>query len=113
MPPKRRPLPRINLAGYTFSAWVLLTISAGSIPMNAANLLQALTVAPTTPTHGIVDSAVALEKTNVWMQLQGNVIPVSSADIRLTITAEFPIADPGSEGFTGTLFIDDIQLSPP
>jgi hypothetical protein len=92
-----------NLNGYTFSAWMNLTVTAGVVPMNAANLVQ----------DSLEDGATALSQATAgqWLHEQGSIISGSGA-AQLTIHGEFPIADPNSEGFTGTLYLDDIQVSP-
>jgi hypothetical protein len=107
----------VNLAGYTLSAWVYFTVTAGAIPMNAANLIQGFFAAKDSPGGpvGTASTAIAVQQstTNQWLHLQGSVNQVDATNYQLAINAEFPIADPGSEGFTGTMYLDDVQLLPP
>ena len=105
----------LNLAGYTMSAWMLLAVSQGTLPMNAANLAQGFTRSADTPTSGEANTAVAFDQTNLnqWVHLQGSIIQASSLNGQAGLSIEFPIADPNSEGFSGTLYIDDVQLIPP
>jgi hypothetical protein len=105
----------INLAGYTMSAWMLLSISQGTLPMNAANLSQGFLRGPDNSGTGDTDSFLAVGQStlNVWQNLQGNIIQSSSSNAAVGINIEFPIANPSSEGFAGTLYIDDVQLIPP
>ncbi len=104
-----------NLAGYTFSAWVYFVVTAGSMPMNAANLIQGVFYTPTNTGSSGLDNAIFVGQStiNQWLNLQGNLIQSDPGNYQLSITAEFPIANPNSEGFTGTMYLDDVRISPP
>ncbi len=101
-----------NLAGYTFSAWVYFTVTAGTMPMNAANLIQA-ELFPSGA--GSINTAIAVSQstTGQWLQLTGSIVVASGPANQVAVLAEFPIADPNSEGFSGTMYLDDVQISPP
>jgi hypothetical protein len=104
----------VNLVGYTLSAWVYFNVTAGSIPMNAANLVQGIFY--TKDSSGFtLDNAIGVSQstTNQWLHLQGNVTQSDSLTYQLAISAGFAIASQTSEGFTGTMYIDDVQISPP
>jgi hypothetical protein len=104
----------VNLAGYTFSAWVYFTVTEGSIPMNAANLLQGMTASTDTSTRGTSGYvAVSQSNLNQWMQLQGSINQASTANYLAVLGVGFALANPSSEGFSGTMYIDDVQLTPP
>lgn len=105
----------LNLAGFTMSAWMLLAVNQGTLPMNAANLAQGFTRSTDTPTSGEADTAVAFGQSNLnqWVHLQGSIIQASALNAQAGLSVEFPIADPNSEGFSGTWYIDDVQLIPP
>jgi len=104
----------VNLAGYTFSAWVNLAVTAGTVPANAANLLQGMFAARDTSTRG-TSGIVALSQsnTNQWLEVRGTVNQASASNYLAILNVGFPMADLASEGFSGTLYIDDVQLSPP
>ena len=104
----------VNLAGYTFTAWVNFTVTSGTVPMNAANLVQeweAVSGTPTRGTAGVV--AVTQSNLNTWLQVQGTVNQASTGNYLAGISVGFPMADVNSEGFSGTMFVDDVRLSPP
>jgi hypothetical protein len=105
----------INLAGYTFSAWVYFTVSAGTIPMNAANLIQGMFTVKDSPTTGGLNTAIPVSQatTNQWLHLQGNINQTDAMNYLAAISVGFPLADPNSEGFSGTMYIDDVQITPP
>ena len=104
----------VNLAGYTFSAWVYFTVAAGTVPMNAANLLQGMTASADTPTRGTSGYlAVSQSNLNQWMEIRGTINQASNQNYLAILNVGFPMADPSSEGFSGTMYVDDIQLSPP
>jgi len=82
--------------------------------MNAANLIQGIFY--TKDTSGFtLDNAIAVSQstTNQWLHLQGNVTQSDSLTYQLALTAGFAIASQTSEGFAGTMYIDDVQISPP
>ena len=61
-----------NLSGYTFSAWVYFTVTQGSMPMNAANLIQA-SVRSTTGFGDVAGYTPVSQSTiNQWLQVQGD-----------------------------------------
>jgi hypothetical protein len=93
-----------NLSGYTFSAWVYFTLTQGSIPMNAANLIQVNAAGAFTP--------VSQSTINQWLHVQGSFSSVAAGP-QINMMTDFPIADPNSEGFSGTMYLDDVQISPP
>ena len=105
----------INLAGYSMSAWVYFTVTAGSIPMNAANLTQEFLSVRDTPTRGTVGGQVAVSQSNInqWLHIGGNINQASALNYLAEITVGFAIADASSEGFSGTMYIDDVQITPP
>ena len=105
----------VNLAGYSFSAWVYYTVTSGSIPMNAANLTQGMFHVRNSPTLGVADGPVAVSQSNLnqWLHMQGSINQTNASNYMLEINVGFPIADPASEGFAGTMYIDDVQLTPP
>ena len=105
----------VNLAGYTFSAWVYYTVTSGSIPMNAANLTQGMFHVRNAPTLGVAAGPVAVTQSNLnqWLHMQGSINQTNASNYMLEIDVGFPIADPASEGFAGTMYIDDVQLTPP
>jgi hypothetical protein len=104
----------VNLVGYTLSAWVYFSVTAGSIPMNAANLIQGIFYSKDTSGFTL-DGAIAVSQstTNQWLHLQGTITQSDALTYQLSISAGFTIADPTSEGFTGTMYLDDVQISPP
>ena len=91
-----------NLSGYTFTGWAYFTVNQGSIPMVAANLIYVDAAAAYTP--------VSQSTTNQWLQVQGS---ISGSFAQVTFSAGFTIADPNSDGFSGTMYLDDVQISPP
>jgi hypothetical protein len=105
----------INLAGYRFSAWAYYTVSSGSIPQNAANLMQGMFLVRNSPTRGTVDSLVPVSQSNLnqWLHVQGSINQVNASNYLAEINVGFAIADSGSEGFAGTMYIDDVQITPP
>jgi hypothetical protein len=107
----------INLAGYTFSAWVYFTVTNGSIPAYAANLVQGWLADPSTPTRGYFTGSnsvmVSQSNLNQWMHVQGPVLQPSATNYLVGLSVGFAMADYNSDGFEGTMYIDDIQLSPP
>lgn len=105
----------LNLAGYTMSAWVLFTVSQGSVPMNAANLVQGFTLTSDFMSASQANTAVAVQQSNLnqWLHFQGIINQGTPLNALAGISVEFPIADPNSEGLAGTMFIDDVQLIPP
>lgn len=105
----------VNLAGYTMSFWLFLTVSQGTLPMNAANLSQGFFRAADMSGSGDTDTFVAENQStlNQWVHFQGNVVQVSASNTQAGVNIEFPIANPNSEGFSGTLYIDDVQLIAP
>jgi len=105
----------INLAGYSLSAWVYFTVTAGSIPMNAANLTQGFLSVRDTPTRGTVGGPVAVQQTNLnqWLHVDGSINQASAFNYLAEISVGFAIANSSSEGLSGTMYIDDVQITPP
>jgi hypothetical protein len=106
----------VNLAGYTFTAWVSFTLTSGSFPMNAANLIQEFTASTDTPTVGVAANPIAIDSTDTfptWKVFGGAINQASTANSLGEIAVGFPLADPNSEGFSGTMYLDDIQITPP
>jgi hypothetical protein len=105
----------VNLAGYTFSGWVYFTLTSGVLPMNAANLIQGFFYVKDSPTIGYQDMTynVSQSTLNQWLHIQGSIVQADALNYELAINVGFPIANPSSEGFTGTMYIDDVQISPP
>ncbi len=105
----------VNLAGYTMSAWVLFTVSQGSVPMNAANLVQGFTLTPDLMSASQANTAVPVQQStlNQWLHFQGIINQGTTLNALAGISVEFPIANPASEGLAGTMYIDDVQLIPP
>ncbi len=91
-----------NLSGYTFTGWAYFTVNQGSIPMVAANLIYVDAAVAYTP--------VSQSTTNQWLQVQGI---VNGSFAQVAFSVGFTIADPGSDGFSGTMYLDDVQISPP
>jgi len=104
----------VNLVGYSVSAWVYVVVTSGSIPMNAANLIQQILF--TKDASGFtVDGSIPVSQsnTNQWIHVQGTITQSDSTTYELAISLGFAIASPTSEGFTGTMYIDDVQITPP
>jgi hypothetical protein len=93
-----------NVSGYTFSAWVYFTLVNGAMPMNAANLVQV--------NEAEAFTAVSQSNLNQWLHVQGT-FSSTAVGPQIHMTTDFPIADPTSEGFSGTMYMDDVQISPP
>jgi hypothetical protein len=106
----------VNLSGYTFSAWVRFSVTSGSIPANAANLLQGMLACRDTPTRG-TSGYVAYTQSNAnsgtWVLMSGVVNQASTQNYLALLTIGFPMANPSSEGFRGTMYVDDVRLAPP
>jgi hypothetical protein len=107
-----------NTAGYTFTAWVRFsTLAQGSFPMNAANLIQGFLYPPDMVGGASAQNPIAVNSSfvNTWMQFGGNVDPINNAAYA-TIYVQFPIPHPASssgDGFQATMYLDDIQITPP
>ena len=106
----------VNLAGYTFTAWVRFgSLGADVFPMNAGNYIQG-TLYPPDMASGVETSnpkAVNSSFINTWTQFGGTLLnPISNAGYA-QIAVQFPIADFTSEGFQTTMYLDDIQILPP
>jgi len=91
-----------NLSGYTFTGWAYFTVNQGSIPMNAANLIYVGLAGAYTP--------VSQSTLNQWLQIQGT---IDGSYSQVTLSLGFAIANASSEGFSGTMYLDDVQISPP
>ena len=50
---------------------------------------------------------------NQWLHIDGNINQASASNYIAGDQVEFPLADPASEGFAGTMYIDDVQITPP
>jgi hypothetical protein len=105
----------INLSGYRFSAWANFAVTAGTIPMNAANLLQGFMSVKDSPTRGTVDSLIPLSMSNVntWLHMDGNINQVDAMNYQASVGIGFAIANQSSEGFSGIMYLDDVQVTPP
>jgi hypothetical protein len=106
----------INLAGYSFTAWVSFSLTGGSFPSNAANLIQEFTASTDTSTRGTATNPIAIGNSNLvpaWKIFGGAINQASTANSLGEVYVEFPLADPNSEGFSGTMYLDDIQITPP
>jgi len=105
----------INLSGYRFSAWANFAVTAGTIPMNAANLLQGFLMVRDSPTSGTVDSLIPLSNSNVntWLHIDGNINQVDAMNYLAKVGIGFAIANQSSEGFSGIMYLDDVQVTPP
>jgi len=79
-----------------------MTVNQGSIPMNAANLIYVDAPSAYTP--------VSQSTINQWLKVQGI---ISGSWDQVTFGLGFAIADQNSEGFSGTMYLDDVQISPP
>jgi len=106
-----------NLSGYTFTGWVQFgpLIQGTDFPMNAANLIQATLYPPNMVGGTFVQNPIGVNKTFIgkWMQFGGATDPISNAGYA-TIYVQFPIPHPATEdGFQATMYLDDIQISPP
>jgi len=105
----------VSLANYTVSFWVNFTVSQGTMPMNAANLIA--------PYFEVFDSSsengtntyipVSNATTNQWLHFQATINESDPLNNYAVVSVGFPIADPTTEGFTGTMYLDDFQLTPP
>lgn len=107
----------VNLSGWVFSAWVYFTLTNGAITQYRANLVSAWledSSAVRGSTYGDAPTQVAVSQTNLntWMQIRGVVSQPSSANDVAGLSVGFTFADP-SEGYQGTMYIDDVQISPP
>ena len=109
-----------NLGGFTFTAWVRFGpfVQGGpEFPMNAANLIQAQ-LSPIDMVGGVsAQNPLAVNKSfiNTWMQFGGSLDTINNAAVA-TIYVQFPIPHPASssgDGFQATMYLDDIQISPP
>jgi hypothetical protein len=106
----------VNLAGYKYSAWVYFTVTAGSVPANAANLVQGwLETSDSTRSSWTGSAAVAVSQSNLnqWLHVQGDVIQASSTNYLGGISVGFAMADYTSEGLSGTMYLDDVQFLSP
>ena len=45
--------------------------------------------------------------------MQGSINQSGTLNYLLSINVGFALADPSSEGFSGTMYIDDVQFTPP
>jgi len=106
----------VNTSGYSFTAWVSFSpLTNGEFPMNAANLIQGFVYPLDMVSGSPATNPIAVNSSfvNTWMQFGG---PIQSATIAgyATIYVQFPMPHGTTdEGFTGTMYLDDIQLTPP
>ena len=102
----------VNLSGYTFSAWVNFNVTWSAIPEHAANLLQGMLICRDTPTQG-TSGVVGVSQSNVnqWLHMSGVVNQASTGNYMARLTVYFAMAD--NEGFSGTMYVDDVRLIPP
>jgi hypothetical protein len=112
-----KPGGTVNLAGYTFSAWVKFTVRQGAVTQYRANLVQAYledSGAARATTYGDSPNQVAVSSTNLntWLHVKGVVSQPSTANDVVGLSVGFTFADYSSEGIDGTMYIDDIQLTP-
>ena len=70
--------------------------------MNAANLIYVDAPSAYTP--------VSQSTINQWLQVKGI---IGGSYGQITLSLGFTIADQNSEGFSGTMYLDDVQISPP
>ena len=108
-----------NLAGYTFTAWVRFgPLTQGTdFPMNAANLIQLMLYPPDMVGGYTAQNPISVNKSfiNTWMMFGGSVGTISNAAYA-NIYVQFPIPHPASssgDGFQATMYLDDIQITPP
>jgi hypothetical protein len=104
-----------NMSGYTATAWVSFSpLVQGAFPMNAANLIQGFFYTPAMDTGSTVTNPIAVNSTfvNTWMQFGGSIDPITNAAY-LSIYVQFPIPQNSNEGFQATMYLDDIQITPP
>lgn len=107
-----------NLSGYVYSAWVSFgPLVQGVFPQNAANLIQAQLYPPDMVGGYTADNPISVNASfvNTWMHFGGNIGPITNAGFS-TIYVQFPIPHPASssgDGFQATMYLDDIQISPP
>jgi len=101
----------VNLAGYTFSAYMWISVTNGSWPqiynMASPSVQYADGTASSTWYQGL--------NAGQWIQVTGPT-NASSTQVRyLVIPLGFTTdaADPNNAGFAGTIYIDDVQLLPP
>lgn len=105
----------VNLAGYTFSAWVYFNVLNGVLPNDGPNFITEYVDAPdgsVSDVSGAGALRVDQSTTNQWLHLQGN-ISLSDDFYLAEISVNFPLNDPTSEGFSGTMYLDDVQITPP
>jgi len=57
-------------------------------------------------------SPVSQSTINQWLQVQGDLIGATAGG-EIVIYVDFPIANASSEGFAGTMYLDDVQITPP
>jgi len=103
------------MSGYTATAWVSFSpLVQGAFPMNAANLIQGFFYTPAMDTGSTVTNPIAVNSTfvNTWMQFGGSIDPITNAAY-LSIYVQFPIPQNSNEGFQATMYLDDIQITPP
>jgi hypothetical protein len=80
--------------------------------MNAANLIQA-SVRSTTGFGDVAGYTPVSQSTiNQWLQVQGD-LTGATAGGEIVIYVDFPLASVSSEGFAGTMYVDDVQITPP
>jgi hypothetical protein len=109
----------LNLAGYTFSAWVYFTVDSGfgSIPQYAANMVQAFFAVTDSITRayntGSTTAVVGNSNLNQWLPMQGPILQQTASNYLMGISVGFAMADYTSDGFAGKMYIDDVQITPP
>jgi hypothetical protein len=56
---------------------------------------------------------VSMSNTGMWLHLQGDINQVDAMNYEGRIAIGFPLANPSSEGFSGTMYVDDVRLIAP
>jgi hypothetical protein len=103
----------INLAGYTFSAQAWFRTTAGAIPGNAPNFLQVYD-------DSVLYLQFPVDGTNTENPTTTPAVPGRWVPIRallaetasfVGINIQFPVTT--SDSWSGVMFLDDIQITPP
>jgi hypothetical protein len=107
----------VNLANYTFTAWVRFSLTRGAVTQYAANHVSAWledSSAARNSTYGSPPNQVTVSQANLntWMKISGPVVQPSTANDTFGIVVGMTFADYATEGYDGVMYIDDVQISP-
>ena len=106
----------VNLSGWIFSAWVYFTLTQGAVTQYAANHVQLWledSSASRGSTYGDPPNQVSASQGNLntWLHISGVVSQPSSANDVAGIVVGYTFTS--SDGYQGTMYIDDVQITPP